>query len=426
MRDPADPRRVERIVTDRGLTLVRQSPPPSTHSFSATFLTPAGWARDPPGSEGLALLTGRLLTSGTRRRDRIALAQLLDRHGANLSSDSDVESGELSIWGPSSSFPVLFDLFVEALQSPRFAAADLARTKRQLMERQLREKTQPESRAGRELLRAIYPSRHPFRESGAGTISTVRSVRTDDLRRFHRQWWTTRKGLLVVTTDRPLAELHRRVERQLDFLDENTGFEFAESWPRPRTPPNTIGVPLLGRTEVQVRMGGPSLPRSAPEYPALHLANEVLGGRSLSRLFQRVRERHGLAYHASSAVASMRSGGYWWAQAGTGPERLTKVIDLVERELVRIRRDRVPVAELDRIRKSVIGSLPLELETTAGAHDLAVDLAYYGLDESFYLTWPDVLRGVTARALQEAVELGLDQKRAAVVWAGPPPPRSRD
>ncbi|MCI4318863.1 MAG: insulinase family protein [Thermoplasmata archaeon] len=423
MPESDDPRRVERAVTGSGLTVVRQPPPPSTHSFAATFVAPAGWSEDPRGGEGLALLTSRLLTSGTRRRDRISLAQLLDRHGAHLSADCDVESSELEIWGPSSSFPVLFDLLVETLASPRFAPADIARTKRQFLERQLREQSQPESRVGRELLRAIYPSGHPYRETGVGDAASVKSVTGEQLRRFHARRWLTHGGLLIVTTERPLSEILSRAERQFGFLDQSVGLADSPKWPAPRPPSDIVEVPLPGRTEVQVRLGGPSLPRSAPEYPALHLANEVLGGRSLSRLFQRVRERHGLAYHASSALATMRSGGYWWAQAGTGPERLTKVIDLIDREVTKIGSDLVPTDELDRIRNSVIGSLPLELETTAGAHDLAVDLAYFGLDESFYLSWPETLRAVTARDLRAAVHAGLDRRRAAVAWAGPPPSR---
>jgi zinc protease len=419
--NPVDPRRVERAVTEAGLTVVRQPPPPSTHSFAATFVAPAGWAEDPRGEEGLALLTSRLLTSGTRRRNRIALAQLLDRHGAHLSSDCDVESAELAVWGPSSSFPVLFDLFVEALQAPRFAPADIARTKRQFLERQLREVSQPESRVGRELLRAIYPKGHPYRESGLGDARSVKSVTGEKLRRFHARRWRTHGGLLIVTTERPLSELLTRVKRQFGFLEESVGFDAHPEWPAPRSTSEIVAVPLPGRTEVQVRLGGPSLARSAPEYPALHLANEVLGGRSLSRLFQRVRERHGLAYHASSALATMRSGGYWQAQAGTGPERLSKVIDLMDREVTKIGSELVPTTELDRIRNSVIGSLPLELETTAGAHDLAVDLAYFGLDESFYLTWPETLRSVTPRDIRTAVQAGLDRSRAVVAWAGPPP-----
>jgi predicted Zn-dependent peptidase len=227
--------------------------------------------------------------------------------------------------------------------------------------------------------------------------------------------------LLIVTTERPLTELLTRVKRQFGFLEESVGFDAHPERPAPRSTSEIVAVPLPGRTEVQVRLGGPSLPRSAPEYPALHLANEVLGGRSLSRLFQRVRERHGLAYHASSALATMRSGGYWQAQAGTGPERLSKVIDLMDREVAKMGSELVPTAELDRIRNSVIGSLPLELETTAGAHDLAVDLTYFGLDESFYLTWPETLRSVTPRDIRTAVRAGLDRSRAVVAWAGPPP-----
>jgi predicted Zn-dependent peptidase len=68
----------------------------------------------------------------------------------------------------------------------------------------------------------------------------------------------------------------------------------------------------------------------------------------------------------------MRWGGYWTAQAGTGPERTARVVPLVEKEVRAIAERTIPTAELELIRESAIGEIPLALETAADAHELAV------------------------------------------------------
>ncbi|HZY69679.1 MAG TPA: pitrilysin family protein [Thermoplasmata archaeon] len=421
MPERADPRRVERTVTEAGLTVIRQPPPAGAGSFSATYVAPSGWAWDPPREEGTAAIAARLLTSGTERMDRVELARELDRNGATLGTQCDAESAEVTIWGPTRKFDRLFDLMAEVVQRPRFAADDLARTQRQVKERQLRELTQPESRAERELLRALYPPGHPYRESGIGTRGSVERIDPTRLRRFHRARWRSRNALLVVTGRPTLDAVVRSARARFAWSNGSAEFEPSRPLPKLRPPGSVVTVPLPGRTEVQLRVGGIGIPRSDPGFPPLLLANEVLGGRSISRLFQRVREGAGLAYHASSSVESMRWGGYWYAQAGTGPERLAKVIDLVRAELARMRSTDVPRSELDRIRRAMTGSIPLQLETTTGAHELAVEVAYFGLPDDFFVTWPDRIRAVRAHELRAAAEAVLDPDRAVTVWAGPSP-----
>lgn len=421
MPDRANPRRVEREVADRGLTVVRQPPPPGARSFSVTFVAPSGWAWDPTREAGTAALAARLLTSGTERLDRVALARELDRNGATLGAHADAESAEVTLWGPTARFDRLFELFAEVVESPRFAADDLARTKRQVKERQLREMTQPDSRAEREFLRALYPMGHPYGASGIGTRASVDRVDPARLRRFHRARWLSRRGLLVVTGPPSLEAIVRRARGRFGFADGDAEFVPPRPLRAPSVSPSIVTVPLPGRTEVQIRLGGRGLPRSAPNFPDLLLANEVLGGRSISRLFQRVREGQGLAYHASSSIEAMRWGGFWYAQAGTGPDRLEKVLTLVQREVERMRSADVPRGELDRLRRATIGAIPLQLETTAGAHDLAVEVAYFGLPEDFYLTWPDRLRAVRTADVRAVAEVVFDPGHVVTAWAGPSP-----
>lgn len=419
------PLRVQRDRPLEGLELVRQEPPRAAQSACMSFLCPAGSGFDPRGKEGLALLSSRVATAAAGSLDRAALARQLDRLGATLTSQLAPESVEFTIWGPAKEWRRLVSILSDVALRPRWATDDVARVRRQLVERQMRERELPGPRAERELLRAIFPPGHPYRQTGAGSPRSIANLGPRELRTFHESHYFSNDALLVTTTGAPLASLRREVARcfrPLAHADDPPSLRLP-AVSEPAAPRRQ--VPLPGRSQTDVRMGGPSWRRSAPGYPALFLANEVLGGRPLlSRLFQKVREREGLAYHASSALEAMRFGGFWTVQAGTNPANADRTVDLLQAELDRLRSDLVPPEELEVIRESAIGEQALQLETSADAHELAVDLAYHRLPEDFWEQWPSMLRSVSPADVREAARAGLTAGGAVTVIAGPPNPRS--
>lgn len=419
MPDVRSPLRIERLEPTRGLRLVRQAPPAGAATFSASYVGPGGWAYDPAGSEGTARLVNQLSPIAVGPYDRRELARRLDRLGATLRRQCAPESAELTIWGPADEWHELLRILGLAVQQPRFAVDDLAHARRQMLERQLREGTQPDARAEREFLRRIFPAGHPYRETGLGTARSVRRLSRGELARFHRTHYTGEGGLLAVTGPARAADVVGAVRRSFQpFASDRT-----PAPPRARRRPAAGGVrtvEMAGRSQVEVRIGGPSISRADPSYPAAFLANEILGGRSLlGRLFQQVRERAGLAYHASSDLEAMRWGGYWVAQAGTGAERWRKLLPILERELRRIRTEPPSPSELKLIRESAIGEIVLSLESTSEAHELAVDAAYYDLPEDHWLTWPAALRSVRPTDVRDAAALALGGDGSSTVVAGP-------
>ena len=402
-----------------GLRVVRQSPPPGAASFSATYVGPAGWGFDPAGKEGTARLVNQLVTSAAGPYDRVALARQLDRLGATLARQAAPESGEVTIWGPGAEWERLVGLLAEAVLRPRFDPSDVARARRQARERQLREATQPASRAEVELLRSIFPRDHPYRETGLGGPTSLARISRSDLVRFHRTHYTSGEAILVVTAPASLARVEGLVRRTFaGFSLEHGPTLTVPKVVSPRRTSRTIDLP--GRSQVEVRIGGASISRSDPDYPAAYLANEILGGRPmLSRLFQKIREEGGLAYHASSELEAMRLGGRWTAQAGTGADRWKKVVRMLREEVERLSRARVPPEELRATRESAIGQIPLALESTADAHELAVEVAYHRLSEDYWIRWPEELRRVTPEDVQRAADRAIDARASVTVLAGP-------
>ena len=421
MSSRTDPLQMVRTELPSGLATVIQAPPTSARTFSISYVAPAGWGFEPPGVEGLASVAAKLMVQMPGRRSKEELARTLDRLGATLTSAVAAESAEVTVWGPQDSWKRLLEIFGDAIFRPRFREEELARALRQLRERQLRQSVQPDLRAERDLLSAVFPLGHPYHSTGLGTARSAARITPSRLERFHSRHFPARGSVLAVTMRGTADSIVRSLAPHFPETDLRPDPSLPSlSEKRPKS--SRLDIPIRGQSQVAIRMGGPSVSRSSPSYAALFLVNEVLGGRPLlSRLFQRIRERHGLAYHASSELESMRWAGYWEALAGTDPTTRDRVVDLMLKEIQSLSSDLIPASELDRLRESSLGSLPLELETAASAHQLAVDVAYHGLPGDFYRTWPARLRRLTSKDLRTAAETGFRSEGATVVTAGPAP-----
>jgi zinc protease len=418
--EPDSPLDLERLTLDGGVELLRQGPPVGSASFSVSFIAPAGWGYESDATAGCSRLLAGMLRCGGGSWDRSALARELDRLGGTLDSDVTPEHMSLTVWGPEAHRDRLLPLFYASIREPRFEAKEFARLRREAVERQMRELTQPASRAEKELIHRIFVPGHPMRETGYGTPAALRHLDVATLRRTHRERVLTRGGRLVATTRLATRAIGAKLGAGLSSALDQPAPAAPVVPPRPRRPGRSERISLPGNSQVEIRLGGPSVLRSDPEYPAAYLANDILGGRSLlSRIVFRIREQSGLAYHTASELASGVWDGYWVAQAGTTPAQTERVLKMLQREVERLGRTAVRASELERIRESGLGAVQLDLEDTASAHSLAVEVAEWQLPEDHWRTRPAELRGVTPGQVEAAARRAFDPALASHVIAGP-------
>ncbi len=417
MRSPA--LQLTRHEMDNGLVVIHQPSPPNSVTFAVSWVGEGGTSRDPEGKEGVATSLSRLLNAGTRRRSKRDFAREIDRLAATFSARASWERLEIEAGGPQAAQQDVLALVFEALTEPRLESTELQRVRREMREGLLREMTQPDERADRVFLERLLPIGHPYRRNPLGSPRSLDRLSREDLVRFHRQHLTAQGSLLVVTTPDAPAALLRKLRGTFGTLDGTS----------PRGPPTVpasrrredgrrrgelhyISVP--GTSQVEVVVGGNAPPRRHEDFAALTLANEILGGRSvLSRLFQDVREKEGLAYGASSELESLSWAGLWTADAGTDPKHVQTVHHLLVDEVRRLGERGPSTQELERIRESFLGSLPLMLETSTQAHGLAVEVGYFDLPLDHFQQWPVALRALTSSDIRRVTQEHL--------WDGGPP-----
>ena len=116
-------------------------------------------------------------------------------------------------------------------------------------------------------------------------------------------------------------------------------------------------------------MGTPAPAYADRQVPAAWLLSVVLGGGVSSRLWRRVRERHGLAYHVGAGLTLHRDGGMALIEAATAPKKLPKLVRATGAVLRELRNTGITRAELRRAKDQVRAEIAMSLESTSSRRE---------------------------------------------------------
>ncbi|MBT5659975.1 MAG: insulinase family protein, partial [Rhodospirillaceae bacterium] len=130
--------------------------------------------------------------------------------------------------------------------------------------------------------------------------------------------------------------------------------------------------------QVHLVLGFEGLAYTDPDYYALAMFSNLLGGGMSSRLFQEVREKRGLAYSIYSFLSSYADGGIFGVYAGTGQDQVRELLPVIAEELSGLALT-MAADELNRVRVQMKAGLLMAQESTgARCEQMAQQLLIYG------------------------------------------------
>jgi len=179
-----------------------------------------------------------------------------------------------------------------------------------------------------------------------------------------------------------------------------------------------IDVPKFNQSVVLV---GKSVPaRSAPDYQALVIANQVLGGDVGTRLNQAVAQENLKAGALISSINSKKSSASFMIMGRAMTESADRLLAVILEQIRRLSQDEVTFAEFDRARNFLYGNLPLQLD--AAASDAQATLVMFSrifeLPENYWTTYNARMQKVTRQDLRAACQRHLAADKLSVVVLG--------
>jgi predicted Zn-dependent peptidase len=417
---------IEQTVLDNGLTIITERMD-HVRSASVGIWVRSGSRHEPAPLNGISHFIEHTLFKGTRNRTSREIAVESDAIGGNVDAFTSREVASYYVKVLDEHLPRAFDLLADLITAPLFAKEELDRERNVVMEEIKMVEDTPDDLVHEVFVANFWPD-HPLGRSILGTANTLATFDHDRVSDFFSNVYVPRNLVVAGAGSIDHREFVEMVSRALGGLEDRP-VKLAAAVPLHATRQVVLDKDL---EQTHLMLGTSCPPMISEDRYVVHILNVILGGGMSSRLFQTIREDHGLAYAVYSGVNAYTDAGYLSVYAATSPEQVNDVISLSMAEFNKLKSEPVTEPELLRAKDQLKVSIMLSLESTsARMSNLARQEIFFGrqstLDEILEridrVTIDDVQRvagevfdgnGLAITALGQLSSLDLDRGSVAV------------
>jgi zinc protease len=387
--------------------------------LDAAVLTLAGGGDNPLSKPGLASFTARMLTQGTQTRSSTQLANDSALIGARLHSAATVDNTAVSVGVLSNNTDAAIALLQDMIVHPSFSEDEVKRVRTNRLVAILQEADQPTASMLRVGLKALYGNDSPYAFRANGTTESVKAITRDDLEKFWQDHFAPQNSALFLVGDVTDSEARTLVDKYFEAWKVDKTI-LANHIPKPPPVPTRriILVDQPGSPQTALAAFGIGLPRNIPNYAAVSVMNNVLGGMFSSRINMNLREKNGFTYGAFSNFTFYRGAGPFFAGALVRTDVTAPAARELVTELSRIRTDPPTDAELKLAREGEMRSLPGQFETVASTSSLMGDLYTYHLPDDYYRQLPAEYQSLTPEVVEQAAKADVHPEQMVLVAVG--------
>lgn len=377
----------------------------------------AGSAKDPPGKEGLARLTGAMLTRGGRRFSQELFSEELDFLGTSLGVSTGNETVQIGADCATRNLDHLMELAGDALLSPAFLEEELRKTIRRTVA-EMSEARDSDSGLTSRFMRQLLFRGHPYAHPTRGFEASVSSLTTADLREFYEQHYTAARLCVGTAGDLSSAQAGRQVLPTLKALPK--GGRVAATVP---PPPFADGHRVLliakpKRTQANVAVGQLAFPGSDPRLMPFGVAATGFGGTFTSVLVREIREKRGWSYGVGAGLVPGSVTGVFQARWAPQTADTVASVALTLELLDDFARNGPPEEDLRFAKEYLINQYPFLVETPVRRMEVEMNAHLVGKPEDYLERYVERVRATSLEDAFEAVSSVLRPNSQVIVVVG--------
>ena len=360
--------------------------------------------QEQPGKDGVSDVLDELFSYGTTSLDRLAFQKALDDIAASESAGYD-----FSLKVPKADFARGVELLADNVLHPALPADAFTIVKQQTAEYLEGQIKSPGYQADHALKTGLLAPGDPaLRDPKPETVS---SLSLDDVRKHYEATFRPDLTAITIIGDIEPADARSVIEKYFG------GWMAQGTTPDPTLPPAPKNVakdfavadPEAVQASVTLAQEV-GMTRFDPDYYALQLGNNVLGGGFYAtRLYHDLRQVAGLVYTVDDEFVAGKTRSVYTVTFGSDPPNVPKARDLIVRDLRAMQTENVTPAELHQAKSLILRQMALQQSSEDAIAGLLLARAQIGLplDES-------------RRMGQRYYDLTADEVRAAFAkWIRP-------
>ncbi len=387
-------------------------------TFDMQMVILSGGLADSDQEVGTAQYVATMLREGTKTRSSKQIAEDTDKLGASLFASSGLSTltSAVSASGLTDNFDQILDLFADVILNPSFPADELTKLKTRALGQIRLQRSQPSFLAGEKFSNVIYGS-HPAGRY-ALTAEQIQRITPEALQKFHAAHYKPNNAIFAIVGDVKPAEVVAKLEKTFGAWKPGDAPKTEIPKVADAGPGKIYLIDRPNSEQANLVVGTLSIERTDPDYFALEVMNQVLGGGAAARLFLNLREDKSYTYGAYSSVSSYKYRGTFRANTEVRQDVTKGAMEELMKELKRIRDEKTPVDEFERAKRTIVGSWALQLEFPQSALQNAITQKLYGLPADYWDTYPQKIAAVTPDDAQRVARKYIDPDKLQIVVVG--------
>lgn len=375
-------------------------------------------------SEIGSLLAGMLKT-GTTTRTKEQISDELDKFKTSISFNDNAGVLSINISTDKKNLDSALNLLTDLLRNPKFDKAEFDKLVilRKTNYEANRQDPQAISFERLSKLTTKYPKGHPlYAASTDEKIESLSKVTLDDLKKYYSDFYGANHSISVFVGGIDKSGITQFLKNT--FSDWSSKEAYAEILPQYfdiKSTTENIETPDKANAVLAANMNL-QLSQKAPDYPAVMMANEMLGGGTFmaSRISQRLREKDGMSYGAGSSlnIEYKENEGTWGIYAIFNPNAKNRLDSALHQEIDRALDKGFTKEELANAVKSLMGLH----QTLLGLDNyLAFQLSDYmkdGRDLDDFTDFENKIKALNVEAVNSAFKKYFDKSKLVMVYAG--------
>ena len=305
----ADPTAPVKTTLPNGLRIICK-PEVDTSLVAIDVFVRAGAPQETAATAGIGGFVAHTLFASTRDSTPEIMTRDINALGGNIAAAWHPDWTQIAALTVKDKFPDAVLLLANSLKYADFDAATVEDGRQQLLSELDNRDADLFQTAYGNLEKTLYAGTSYARPDG-GTAATVRRLTRADLLGYYYRNYVPQNIVIVVVGNVMAPEAQEQItEAMSDFPRRGRAAPgFAGSLPplAADVPPIRVYQPDLAQEIVMA--GYRAAPTSGPDYPALLVANALLGGMKSGRLFTQLREKQGLAYDLGSVYSPRLAAG---------------------------------------------------------------------------------------------------------------------
>jgi zinc protease len=362
---------------------------------------------------------GQMLLRGTKKHSRAELKEAFDKLNARVAVSA--EGASIEVRGENL-IPAL-RLVAEALREPSFPASEFEELKRTALTGTQAQLSDPAAKADVRLTRHLetYPVGHRnYTPTLEERIAWIKKTTLADAQKCYRELVGASGADFAAVGEFEADKLSAALEEL--FGDWRTPYPFkrvpARYFERPALEdalptPDKANAVLRGGENVKMR-------DDAADFPAMLLANYLLGGTSSSRLPQRVREKEGLSYstYTSFSASPFDESASFRISAIFAPQNRNRVEQAIREELARALKSGFSAEEVETGKRGILEARRLARTQDRALAGRLASYLYIGRTFAWDIELESKIASLTAAEVNATLARYIDPAKVSLVFAG--------